>query len=95
MPRSSTRRITMHHRLAASCGALALPLLVTASSAVWADGSQPMRMNNNITEQMVLDAQQGWCNGLLAISKAYATGGFKAAEATASKILDKIGRAHV
>ena len=48
-----------------------------------------MRMNNNITEQQVLNAQKNWCNGLLAISKAYATGGFKAAEATANKILDQ------
>jgi hypothetical protein len=46
-------------------------------------------MNNNITEEQVLSAQKGWCNGLLAISKAYATGGFAAANATATKILDQ------
>jgi len=51
--------------------------------------SLPMRMNSNITEQQVLNAQQGWCNGLLAITKAYATGGFAAAETTASRILDQ------
>ena len=51
--------------------------------------SLPMRMNSNITEQQVLNAQEGWCNGLLAISKAYSTGGFAAAETTASRILDQ------
>ena len=53
-----------------------------------ADGL-PMRMNINITEQQVLNAQQGWCNGLLAISKANTTGGFAAAETTASRIIDQ------
>lgn len=51
--------------------------------------SLPVRMNTNITEQQVLNTQQGWCNGLLAISKAYETGGFAAAETMASKILDQ------
>ena len=37
----------------------------------------------------MLNAQKGWCNGLLAISRAYATGGFAAANATANKILDQ------
>lgn len=78
----------MKHRLATTCSALVLPLLFTATGAAMAD-SQPVRMNTNITEQQVLKAQQGWCNGLLAISKAYATGGFAAAETTASKILDQ------
>jgi hypothetical protein len=78
----------MNIRLAATYSALVLPLLVTGPSAALAD-SQPMRMNSNITEEQVLNAQQGWCNGLLAISKAYATGGFAAANATANKILDQ------
>jgi len=73
---------------AATCSALLLPLLVAAPGAAMAD-SQPMRMNTNISEQQVLNTQKGWCNGLLAISKAYATGGFVAAQATASKILDQ------
>lgn len=78
----------MTHRLAATCSALALPLLLASTGAARAD-SLPMRMNTNITEQQVVNAQQGWCNGLLAISKAYSTGGFAAAETTANKILDQ------
>jgi hypothetical protein len=78
----------MNIRLAATFSALGLPLLVAGSSAALAD-SQVMRMNSNITEEQVLNAQKGWCNGLLAISKAYATGGFAAANATATKILDQ------
>ena len=78
----------MNIRLAATFSTLVLPLLVTGPGAALAD-SQPMRMNSNITEEQVLNAQKGWCNGLLAISKAYATGGFAAANATANKILDQ------
>lgn len=78
----------MSNQLARTIGALALPLLVSIPGVASAD-SQPMRMNSNISEQQVLNAQKGWCNGLLAISKAYATGGFAAAETTASKILDQ------
>jgi hypothetical protein len=77
----------MNYRLSTTCGALALPLIGMSTGAAMADGL-PMRMNSNITEQQVLSAQQGWCNGLLAISKAYATGGQAAAEKTASEILD-------
>ena len=78
----------MKPRLVAACSTLVLPLMVASTGAAMAD-SLPMRMNSNITEQQVLNTQQGWCNGLLAISKAYATGGFAAAETTASKILDQ------
>lgn len=85
---SLTQRINMNHNLAAACSALALPLVVTSTSVAMAD-SLPMRMNSNITEQQVLNTQQGWCNGLLAISKAYGTGGFAAAKTMASKILDQ------
>ncbi len=78
----------MNLRLSATFSALMLPLLATGPGAALAD-SQPMRMNSNITEEQVLNAQIGWCNGLLAISKAYATGGLAAANATANKILDQ------
>ena len=88
IPALLIQRVTVNFRLAATCSTLVLPLLVTGPGAALAD-SQPMRMNNNITEQQVLNAQKGWCNGLLAISKAYATGVFPAAEVTASKILDQ------
>ena len=88
IPALLIQRVTVNFRLAATCSTLVLPLLVTGPGAALAD-SQPMRMNNNITEQQVLNAQKGWCNGLLAISKAYATGGFPAAAVTASKSLDQ------
>lgn len=78
----------MSIRLAATFSALALPLLAAVPGAAMAE-NQPMRMNNTISEQQVLTAQKGWCNGLLAISQAYATGGFVAAEKTANKILDQ------
>lgn len=78
----------MKPRLVAACSTLVLPLMVASTGAAMAD-SLPMRMNSNITEQQVLNTQQGWCNGLLAISKACTTGGFAAAETTASKILDQ------
>jgi hypothetical protein len=78
----------MHHRLSNTFLALVMPLASLSAGAVMAD-SLPMRMNNQITEQQVLNAQQGWCNGLLAISKAYSTGGFAAAETLARKVLDQ------
>lgn len=78
----------MHHRLANASLALVMPLASLSAGAVMAE-SLPMRMNNQITEQQVLNAQQGWCNGLLAISKAYSTGGFAAAETLARKVLDQ------
>lgn len=78
----------MNHRLAPACSALVMPLLVASSGVAMAD-SLPVRMNTNITEQQVLNTQQGWCNGLLAISQAYKKGGFAAAEMTANKVLDQ------
>lgn len=78
----------MHHRLANASLALVMPLASLSAGAEMAE-SLPMRMNNQITEQQVLNAQQGWCNGLLAISKAYSTGGFAAAETLARKVLDQ------
>lgn len=78
----------MHHRLANAFLALVMPLASLSAGAVMAD-TLPMRMNNQITEQQVLNAEQGWCNGLLAISKAYSTGGFAAAETLARKVLDQ------
>ena len=48
-----------------------------------------MRMDTNITEAQVLQAQQAWCAGLLSISQAYASGGFTKAKATANQVLDQ------
>jgi len=47
----------MNIRLAATFSALGLPLLVAGPSAALAD-SQVMRMNSNITEEQVLNAQK-------------------------------------
>jgi hypothetical protein len=46
--------------------------------------AEPLRMNSNISEAQVLQAQQGWCAGLLKISEAYRSGGF----ANANQVLD-------
>jgi hypothetical protein len=51
--------------------------------------SAPLRMDTNISEAQVLQAQQGWCKGLLAIREAYATGGISKAKATANQVLDQ------
>lgn len=82
----------IHARFVATCSALALPLIglgIGAGSGAALANSSPLRMNTNITEEQVLNSQKGWCNGLLAISKAYAAGGFAAAESTATRILDQ------
>jgi len=50
---------------------------------------QPLRMDTNITEAQVLQAQQAWCSGLLAISEAYRSGGFPKAKAIANQVLDQ------
>jgi hypothetical protein len=68
-----------------------------ASALIWATSlpasafqvEAPLRMDTNITEAQVLQAQKGWCTGLLAISQAYSTGGFAQAKATANQVLDQ------
>jgi hypothetical protein len=63
IPGPLSHLVVMNIRLAATFSALVFPLLVTGPSAALAD-SQPMRMNSNITEEQVLNAQKSWCNGL-------------------------------
>ena len=46
-------------------------------------------LNSNITEADVLAAQKGWCQGLLKISAAYASGGFAKAKSTAEAVIDQ------
>lgn len=75
-------------RQSAATSTLLCALLVLAPATAMAD-DKPMGMSTSISESQVLSAQKGWCDGLLSISKAYATGGFKSAETTASKILDQ------
>jgi hypothetical protein len=75
--------------LLAGCGLLSA-LLLSAPLAVNAfQVGTPLRMDTNITEAQVLQAQQGWCKGLLSISEAYASGGFAKAKATADQVLDQ------
>jgi hypothetical protein len=65
-------------------------LTLTGSQAARAfQASSPLRMDTNISEAQVLQAQQQWCKGLLAISEAFATGGFSKAKATANQVLDQ------
>jgi hypothetical protein len=46
------------------------------------------RMDTTLSEADILKTQQGWCSALLAISRAYRSGGDRAARATASSTLD-------
>lgn len=72
------------------CAPLASALLLAHPQAVVAfQVGQPLRMDTNITEAQVLQAQQGWCAGLLSISDAFRTGGLAKAKATANQILDQ------
>lgn len=45
-------------------------------------------VNMGLTEKEVMDAQQGWCNALLDISKTHDQKGKKAAKKLASEIID-------
>jgi len=73
----------------AGTGLLSTLLLISPLAARAFQVATPLRMDTNITEAQVLQAQQGWCKGLLAISEAYATGGFAKAKATAKQVLDQ------
>jgi hypothetical protein len=61
----------------------------TPLAAMAFQAGQPLRMDTNITEPQVDQAQDAWCAGLLSISNAYRTGGFAKAKATAEKVLDQ------
>ncbi len=76
----------------------AVPLLATLSLPALAQvevaRSTPavvgtMVMNTNISQAQVSQAQQAWCDALLSISRAYRSGGFSQARATAEKVLDQ------
>ena len=75
--------------LLAGCGLLSALLLSSPLAANAFQAGTPLRMDTNITEAQVLQAQQGWCKGLLSISAAYASGGFAKAKATADQVLDQ------
>ncbi|MEB3333934.1 MAG: phosphoribosyl-AMP cyclohydrolase [Cyanobacteriota bacterium] len=73
----------------AGCTVLTALLLSTPLAASAFQVGTPMRMDTNITEAQVLQAQQAWCAGLLSISQAYASGGLTKAKALASQVLDQ------
>jgi len=68
--------------LQASALALGLSLQAQAAPTVQV-------LNGNITQAEVIAAQKGWCQGLLKISAAYASGGFSKAKATAEAVIDQ------
>jgi hypothetical protein len=68
----------------ASALILATPLAGSAFQV-----GQPLRMDTNISEAQVLQAQQAWCAGLLSIGQAYRSGGFAKAKTTANQVLDQ------
>jgi hypothetical protein len=73
----------------AGCSLLPALLLTAPLAASAFQVGTPMRMDTNISEAQVLQAQQAWCAGLLSISQAYASGGFTKAKATANQVLDQ------
>jgi hypothetical protein len=75
--------------LAAGSSILSALILATPLAASAFQVGEPLRMNTNISEAQVLQAQKDWCAGLLAISGAYRSGGFANAKATAIQVLDQ------
>ncbi|MEY4352837.1 MAG: hypothetical protein RLZZ609_1078 [Cyanobacteriota bacterium] len=76
------------HRLLAAPVVSAL-ILTTPLASFAFQVAEPLRMDTNINEPQVLQAQKAWCAGLLSISQAYSTGGFAKAKATANQVLDQ------
>jgi hypothetical protein len=72
-------------------GTLAAGLMVAVSSAAFAEAgpATPMRMNTNISEADILQAEDAWCGALLAISRAYREGGLSRARSTADQVIDQ------
>jgi len=69
---------------------LSLPALAQAQVARSTPAAAGlMVMNTNISQAQVMQAQQAWCDALLSISRAYRSGGFSQARATAEKVLDQ------
>ena len=72
-----------------------LPLVGSAVAALTSVAILPVMaepsiqvFDNTITLNEVLEAQKGWCAGLLAISKAYQKGGYNAAKSVAVDVID-------
>jgi hypothetical protein len=76
-------------RIATAALVSALPFAMPVAASAFQPSPAPLRMDTNISEAQVLQAQQGWCKGLLTISEAYASGGLAKAKATANQVLDQ------
>ena len=67
----------------------AAPALVLGLSLQGQAAPTVQVLNSNITQAEVVAAQKGWCQALLKISAAYASGGFSQAKATAEAVIDQ------
>ena len=65
-----------------------LMAVVIGLGANFADASETVVVNRSMSEQEVLDAQQGWCKALLDIGKVHAKEGHAAAKALAGQVID-------
>ena len=71
-----------------ACTSISAVVLGSAIAQAPAVGAEVQLFDTQITIEEVKAAQKGWCNALLTISSAYQQGGYKAAKAKASAILD-------
>lgn len=68
----------------------ALGVVASAWQGLPASAAPTLQVHSdNITEAQVLQAQKGWCNALLRISAAYASGGMAKARAAAAVAIDQ------
>lgn len=65
-----------------------LTLALLLSTAAVAAHAQPVVVNQALAQSEVEAAQQGWCDALVAISAAHASGGQAAAKALAEQVID-------
>lgn len=65
-----------------------LPLALLLCAAAGAVQAQPLVVNQSIAKAEVEAAQQAWCDALVRISAAHASGGQAAAKALAEQVID-------
>lgn len=89
MPSLALSAALVASALVTALPATAVPATAVPATAVpAATAPRVTPMSTNISEAQVLQAQRAWCEALLSISRAYRTGGFPLARATAEKVLD-------
>jgi hypothetical protein len=79
----------LHSLFSSAAVMVSLTLAAPLAASAFQQGALLKRMDTNISEAEVLQSQQGWCAGLLAIGSAYRSGGFSQAKAKASSVLDQ------